>query len=54
MRRPFEFAEPVDPTRVRPRPRPFAWIDRLLRDRLRTRRRGAPLDPCPAQADERP
>ncbi len=35
MRPPPQFAEPVDPTRVRTLPRHFAWIDHRLRDRLR-------------------
>jgi hypothetical protein len=30
-----QFADPVDPTRVRTLPRHFAWIDHRLRDRLR-------------------
>jgi hypothetical protein len=34
MRPPPQFAEPVDPTRVRTVPRHFAWIDHRLRDRL--------------------
>ena len=35
MRPPPQFADPVDPTRVRTPPRHFAWIDHRLRDRLR-------------------
>jgi hypothetical protein len=38
MRLPSEYAEPVDPTRVRPLPRHFAWVDHRLRDRLRALR----------------
>lgn len=38
MRRPSEFAEPVDPTRVRTLPRHFAWVDPRRRDRLRVLR----------------
>jgi len=49
MRLVFEFAEPVDPTRVRPRPCPVAGVDPHRRDRLRALRLGAPLDPCPPQ-----
>ena len=30
-----QFADPVDPTRVRTLPRHFAWVDHRLRDRLR-------------------
>jgi hypothetical protein len=48
MRLPFEFAEPVDPTRVRPRPHPVE-VDPRRRDPLRSLRLGAPLDPCPPQ-----
>jgi hypothetical protein len=47
MRLPFEFAEPVDPKRVRPRPHPVAEVDPRRRDPRRTLRLGAPLDPCP-------
>lgn len=54
MRLPFEFAEPVDPTRVCPGPRPVAWIDLRRRDRLRTLRFAAPLDPFLPRAAERP
>jgi hypothetical protein len=35
MRPAVQLAEAVDPTRVRPLPRQFAWIDHRLRDRLR-------------------
>ena len=35
MSLPPQFADPVDPTRVRTLPRHFAWIDHRLRDRLR-------------------
>jgi len=35
MRPPPQFADPVDPTRVRTLPRHFAWLDHRLRDRLR-------------------
>jgi len=35
MRAPPALAEPVDPARVRPLPRHFAWVDPRLRDRLR-------------------
>ena len=38
MNPPVPFAEPVDPTRVRTRPRHFAWVDHRLRDRLRVLR----------------
>jgi hypothetical protein len=36
MRLPFEFAEPVTPTRVRPWPHPGAEVDLRRRDPLRT------------------
>ena len=35
MRPPPQFADAVDPTRVRALPRHFAWIDHRLRERLR-------------------
>jgi len=35
MQPPPQFADPVDPTRVRTLPRHFAWVDHRLRDRLR-------------------
>ena len=54
MRPPFKFAEPVVLPRVRPRPHHVAGVDPRRRDRLRALRRGAPLDPGPAQADARP
>ena len=38
MRPPLPFAEPVDPTHVRTRPRHFAGVDHRLRDRLRVLR----------------
>jgi hypothetical protein len=34
MRPPPQFADPVDPTRVRTLPRHFAWLDHRLRERL--------------------
>jgi hypothetical protein len=34
MRPPPQFADPVDPTRVRTLPRHFAWFDHRLRERL--------------------
>jgi hypothetical protein len=35
MRPPPQFADLVDPTRVRTLPRHFAWLDHRLRERLR-------------------